>query len=64
MNPHGCRQAYVGIEVRDCDRFQVVPAYNTNPKLSFSKTLFQKQQLEKSFTSNKRYFGFQKKIST
>jgi hypothetical protein len=37
MHPHGCHRAYVGIEVRDCDRFQVVPAYNSNPKLRFSK---------------------------
>jgi hypothetical protein len=40
----------------------MVPAYNSNPKLSFSKTLLQKQQLEKSFTSNKRCFGFQKSL--
>jgi hypothetical protein len=37
----------------------VVPAYHGNPKLSFSKkTLLQKQQLEKRFTS-KKSFGFQ-----
>jgi hypothetical protein len=61
MHPHGYRRAYVGTEVRDCDRFQVVPAYNTNPKLSFSKTLLKKQQFKKkSFISNERCFGFQK----
>jgi hypothetical protein len=62
MHPHGRRRAYVGIEVRDCDRFQMVPAYNTNPKLSFSKTLLKKQQVEKSCISNKRCFGFQKSL--
>jgi hypothetical protein len=62
MHPHGCCRAYVSIEVRDCDCFQVVPAYNTNPKLRFSKTLLQKQQFEKSFISNKRCFGFQKSL--
>jgi hypothetical protein len=62
MHPHGCRRAYVGIEVRDCDRFQVVPTYNTNPKLSFSKTLLKRQQFEKSFISNKRCFGFQRSL--
>jgi hypothetical protein len=64
MHPHGCCRAYAGIEVRDYDHFQVVPANNTNPKLSFSKTLLQKQQLEKSFTSKKKIFWISKKIST
>jgi hypothetical protein len=40
----------------------VVPTYHGNSKLSFSKTLLQKQQFEKSFISNKRCFGFQKSL--
>jgi hypothetical protein len=50
MHPRGYCRAYAGIEVRDYDRFQVVPAYIFNPKLSFSKTLLQKQLFEKRFT--------------
>jgi hypothetical protein len=50
MHPHGYCRAYAGIEVCDGDRFQVVPAYIFNPKLSFSKILLQKQLFEKSFT--------------
>jgi hypothetical protein len=40
MHPHGYCWAYAGIEVCDCDRFQVVPAYIFNSKLSFSKPYF------------------------
>jgi hypothetical protein len=58
-----CCRAYVGIEVRDCDRFQVVPAYHTNPKLSFSKTLLKKQQFEKEFYFKQKMFWISK-IST
>jgi hypothetical protein len=51
-----CCWAYAGIEVHDCDCFQVVPAYNTNPKLSFSKTLLKKQQFEKEFYFKQKMF--------
>jgi hypothetical protein len=40
----------------------VVPTYHGNSKLSFSKTLLQRQQFEKSFISNKRCFGFKKSL--
>jgi hypothetical protein len=71
MHPHGCYWAYVGIEVRDYDRSQVVPAYRSNPKLIFSKPYFKsncfKTMLEGCFgfqnlRSNTLFYFFYKEI--
>jgi hypothetical protein len=57
-----CCRAFVGIEVRDYDRSKWYLHTMVILSLSFSKTLLQKQQFEKSSISNKRSFGFQKSL--